>query len=155
VTEGRRKLEAVGDALLLAIARLYLKERHPDIPYKHYTRLTSRMVCNERLTELAAREGITGEEGEKLAAAFEISIACRLYVDGFAGCRTWLWQVFDRHMDMEAEVRRITEPPADEQLEKQVRGALKQVLASQNGRITDIQKAARIVIASLRNSDSL
>lgn len=147
----RKKLEAIGDGLLLAVARLYLKERHPHVSYSLYTRLTISMVNNDRLTELAALEGIRGHDGEKLASAFEVSIAERLYRDGFAAMRAWLWSLFDKHIDIEGEVRRMTGPQPVEKLERQVRGALKQALKNQGGKITDIQKTAKMIVSTITN----
>ena len=56
--EKRKQLEAIGDGLLLAVARLYRKERHPAVPYAIYTRLVSLMVRNSTLEQIAEGESI-------------------------------------------------------------------------------------------------
>jgi hypothetical protein len=48
--EERKKLEACGDGLLLAVARLYLRDQQ-GVPYKIHMRLISRMVNNRTLSE--------------------------------------------------------------------------------------------------------
>lgn len=151
LNEERKKLEAIGDGLLLAVARLYLKERHPDVPYKLYTRITSRLICNETLEVIGAGEGIRGMEEEKLSDAMEIAIANRLYIDCFAGLRAWLWQLFDKYVDVREEARKILEPTKDDKLERRVHGALKQAMHNQGGKITDARKAAQMIATNLRN----
>jgi hypothetical protein len=46
--EERKKLEACGDRLLLAVARLYLRDQ-PNVPYKIHIQIISRMVNNRTL----------------------------------------------------------------------------------------------------------
>lgn len=79
MSEERKKLEAIRDGLLLAIARLYLRERHADVSYTLHMRLISRMVRNSTLTEIAIGEGIKGLNDEKPSDALEIAIAIRYY----------------------------------------------------------------------------
>ncbi len=148
----RKKLESIGDALLLTVARLYLKERFRDVPYKVHARLIPKIVNNERLTEIAAREGITGEAGERLSDAFEVRIAEKLYRDSFASVRSWLWSLFDKHIDIKEEVRRILHPDDEDKLEKQVCGALRHEIKNNGGSITNPQQAAKIIIQVLKNA---
>lgn len=75
INDENKKLEACGDGLLLACARLYLKEHHPQIPYSLYTRLTSTLVRNRTLDRIAQGEGI--HFGDRAADAFEREIARR------------------------------------------------------------------------------
>lgn len=151
MNEERKKLAAIGDGLLLAVARLYLKERHPDLPYKLYTRITSRLISNEALEMIATGEGLRGREEEKLSDAMEIAIANKLYSDGFASLRGWLWQLFDKYVDVREEVRKILEPTNDDKLERRLHGALKQAMHSQGGKILDAKKAAQMIAINLRN----
>jgi len=89
MNEERKKLEAIGDGLLLAVARLYLRDQ-PNVPYKIHMRLISRMVNNRTLAEIAEGEGIRGREGEKPSDAFEVAIALHYYRHGFRSLRLWL-----------------------------------------------------------------
>jgi dsRNA-specific ribonuclease len=150
--EERKKLEACGDGLLLAVARLYLKD-HPSIPYKIHMRLISRMVNNQTLCEIATAEVIRGREGEKLSDAFEVAIALHYYRHGFRSLRLWLSGLFDKYLDIAGEVRRILEPTPDDKLTTQVRGALKMVIGQQGGKITGstLDLATKQIVAQLRN----
>jgi dsRNA-specific ribonuclease len=135
--EERKKLEAVGDGLLLACARLYLRDRHKDVPYKIHLRLISVLVKNTTLAEIAQGERIRGHEGEKLSDAFEIAVAIHYYRHGFESARAWLFGLFEKYINMAAEVERIINPPTPEDgLYKSVRGALKMVIGQQGGKVT-------------------
>lgn len=152
--EKRKQLEAIGDGLLLAVARLYLKERHPSVPYSIYQRLVSLMVRNSTLEQIAQGEGIKGLPGEKPADALEIAIALRLYQQGFASLRLWLFGLFNRHLDIQQEAERILNPPPEDSLTKQVRGALKMVIGQNGGKVTGstLDLATRQIVGQLRNS---
>jgi dsRNA-specific ribonuclease len=154
--EERKKLEAIGDGLLLVVARLYLRDQ-PNVPYKIHMRLISRMVNNQTLCAIADGEGIKGREGEKLSDAFEVAIAIRYYREGFESVRVWLCGLFDRYLDINEEVRRILEPTPEDKLSKSVRGALKMVLGQQGGKITGstLDLATKQIVAQFRNGHSL
>jgi hypothetical protein len=49
----QKKLEVIGDGLLLACARLYLRDQHNGVPYTLHMKLISRMVNNRTLSEMA------------------------------------------------------------------------------------------------------
>jgi hypothetical protein len=138
-----KKLEACGDGLLLAIARLYLKERHADLPYTLWTRL---LVNNRTLARIAEAEGY--QSGSNAADELEREIARRFYREGFAGARAWLWSLFDRHMDVAGEARRISSPEEKDRLARIVRGALHNTLKGNGGRITEqsIESATRQIV---------
>lgn len=148
--EERKKLEATGDGLLLAIARLYLRDRHPSVPYSLYQPLTVRLVRNNFLAETAQAEGIRGMEGEKPEVAMEIAIALHYYQHGFRSLRRWLSLLFDRYAHIEEEAGRMLDPTPDDRLMRQIRGALKMAMHNQGGKITDIDKATKQVIAQLK-----
>jgi hypothetical protein len=150
--EERKKLEACGDGLLLAVARLYLRDQ-PNVPYKIHMRLISRMVNNRTLAEIAEGEGTRGREGEKLSDAFEVAIAIRYYREGFESVRVWLCGLFDRYLDINEEVRKILEPSSDDALSKSVRGALKMVIGQQGGKVTgsNLDEVTKQIVAQLRN----
>jgi hypothetical protein len=153
VDEQRKSLEAAGDGLLLAFARLYLHERRAEVPYSIHARITSLMVRNSTLERIAEGEGIKGREGEKPADALEIAIAIRYYREGFEGVRVWLCGLFDRHLDIAEEIRKILEPSPEDALSKSVRGALKMVIGQQGGKITGstLDIATKQIVAQLRN----
>jgi len=66
--EEAKKLEAAGDGLRLACARLYFRDRHGDVPYSLYTRLITLMVNNRTLAEIALAEGIyEGRDGAAIS----------------------------------------------------------------------------------------
>jgi dsRNA-specific ribonuclease len=148
--EERKKLEACGDGLLLAVARLYLRDQ-PNIPYKIHMRLISHMVNNQTLAEIAEGEGIRGREGEKLSDAFEVAIALHYYRSGFQSLRRWLWSLFDKYFNIAEEVRKILEPSPEDALFKSVRGALKMVIGQQGGEITGstLDLATKQIVAQL------
>jgi hypothetical protein len=150
--EERKKLEAIGDGLLLAVARLYLRDQ-PNVPYKIHMRLISRMVKNTTLSETAQGEGIRGREGEKLSGAFEVAIALHYLMHGFESVRAWLCGLFDKYLNITEEVRKILEPQPDDALLRQVRGALRQAMNNQKGKITDAEKAAKQIVAQLCDSN--
>lgn len=151
--EDRKKLEAIGDGLLLACARLYLREQHTPVPYSLHMRLVARMVRNSTLTEIAEGESIRGREGEKLSDAFEVSISLRYYREGFDSVRLWLCSLFNKYVDITEEVRRMLEPSPDDHLSKRVRGALKMVISQQGGKITgaSLDKATEQIVRQLQN----
>ncbi|HEX8843089.1 MAG TPA: hypothetical protein VF791_00385 [Pyrinomonadaceae bacterium] len=151
--EERKKLEACGDGLLLACARLYLREKHKDVPYKVHMRLISRMISNQTLAGIAKSEGIRGIEGEKPSDSLEVAIALHYYSHGFQSLRRWLWRLFEKHLDIREEVRRILEPSPEDKLTKQVRGALQMVISQQGGKITGstLDIATRQIVGQLRN----
>lgn len=152
MNEGRKRLATVGDGLLLVSARLYLYN-HRNIPYKINTKLISRLVSNDKLIEIAAREGVTAEVEEKLSDAFEVHIANHYFTHGFRDTKFWLWTIFDKHFDLAEEVRRILEPAPLDKVEGQIRGALKTL--SSRGQITDVQKTAQVIVRVLRDAGSL
>jgi len=153
MTEYRRRLAAVGDGLLLAAARLYLYNRRQLYPYNIQAKLIGRMVSNERLIEIAAREGLVAQDGEKLSDAFEVEVAERFFNHGFRSTRLWLEQIYDKHFDLRDEVRCTLEPAPQDKLEKQVRGVLKDQL--RKGQITDVQKTTRVILKALRDAGSI
>jgi hypothetical protein len=153
MTEYRRRLAAVGDGLLLAAARLYLFNHRQLYPYTINAKLIGRMVSNERLIEIAAREGITAQDGEKLSDAFEVEVAERFFAYGFKSVREWLEQIYNKHFDLEEEVRRILEPAPIDKIERQIRGALKSSLRA--GTLTDVQHTTRIILRVLRDAGSI
>jgi dsRNA-specific ribonuclease len=116
--EERKKLEAIGDGLLLAVARLYLRDQ-PSVPYKIHMRLISRMVNNRTLAEIAEGEGLWGSDGERAADAFEIAVALHYFRHGFHSLRLWLSGLFDKYLDIRAEVERILNPPRMMRLQSQ------------------------------------
>lgn len=128
-------LEAIGDALLMVAARLYLSHR-TRTPYELYTRLTSRMICNSTLAQIAEAEGIGTGEGKARANALEIEAACVFYAEGFAGVRAWAFNLFERYFDITGEVRRILNPPPAETLFNAIRSALRMVISLHNGKVT-------------------
>lgn len=153
MTEHRKWLAAVGDAILLASVRLYLYNRRQGIPYAAHARLIGRMVCNERLIELAIRERLTAHDGEKLSDSFEVETAERFLFYGFKSASEWIEQVYDRHFDLAGEVRRIMEPAPLDKIERQVRGALKTSL--RNGTLDDVQHTTRVILRVLRDAGSI
>jgi dsRNA-specific ribonuclease len=153
MNEERKKLEAIGDGLLLACARLYLREQHARVSYALHMRLISRMVNNRTLAEIAEGEGIRGREGEKLSDVFEVAIALHYYRHGFRSVRLWLFGLFGKYLDIAEEVRRILEPSPEDKLMKQVRGALKMVIGQQGGKVTgsNLDEVTKQIVAQLRN----
>jgi hypothetical protein len=151
--EHHRRLAAVGDGLLLAAARLYLYNRRQLYPYTINAKLIARMVSNERLIEIAAREGLTAIDGEKLSDAFEVEVAERFFAYGFKSVREWLEQIYNRHFDLEEEVRHILAPTPLDKVEKQIRGALKSSL--RDGTLTDLQRTTRIILRVLKDAGSI
>jgi dsRNA-specific ribonuclease len=152
--EERKKLEAIGDGLLLAIARLYLREQHADVEYKIHMRLISLLVRNSTLAQIAEGEGIKGREGEKLSDALEIAIALHYYRAGFDSVRVWLWRLFEKYVDIKEEVRLIQNPTPQDKMLRKVQGALHQAVST-HGSITvnTVEKTAKMVVARL--SDQL
>jgi hypothetical protein len=138
---------------LLACARLYLYNHRHLYPYAINAKLIGRMVSNERLIEIAAREGITAIDAEKLSDAFEIEVAERYFNHGFRSTRLWLEQIYDKHFDLQDEVRRILEPAPIDKIERQIRGALKTLLSK--GQITDVQKTTRVILKALQDAGSI
>jgi dsRNA-specific ribonuclease len=153
MNEERKKLEAVGDGLLLACARLYLRDRHASVPYLLHMRIISRMVKNSTLNVIAEAEGIRGLKGERLSDAFEVAVALHYYRHGFESARRWLWTLFEKHFDIPAEVKRILDPTPEDALTKSIRGALKMVLGQHGGVITggSLDKATKQIVEQLRN----
>jgi dsRNA-specific ribonuclease len=154
MNEEEKKLEAIGDALLMVCARLYLSHRTRE-PYELYTRLTSRMVCNRTLAGIAEAEGIAGlTDGHKSRAdALEVETARRFYAEGFAAVRVWLWRLFEKYVDINEEVRKILEPSPEDALFKSVRGALKMAIGQQGGKVTgsSLDEVTKQIVAQLRN----
>ncbi|MDQ3818525.1 MAG: hypothetical protein M3362_12730 [Acidobacteriota bacterium] len=151
MNEQRKREEAIGDALLLVSARLYLNLRK-EVPYSLQTRVISQMVNNDKLIEIAAREGIKGEIGERLCDAFEVEIAHHYFNHGFRDTKLWLWGIFDKYFDLKEEVRRILQPTPQDKLERQIRGVLKTALS--NGQI-DVQHTAQMIVKVLRGAGSI
>jgi dsRNA-specific ribonuclease len=148
-----KKLEAIGDALVLAVARLYLTERHPQIPYTLYTPLVALLVRNKTLDRIAHGEGI--HFGDHAADAFEREIASRFYREGFGNVRAWLWSLFDKYVDVREEARRLTDPQATDALFRIVRGALCNVIKGSNGKITEqnADGATKQIVSRLMKSE--
>lgn len=115
--------------------------------------LISLMVRNLTLAQIAEGESIKGREGEKLSDAFEVCVAIHYYREGFRNIRLWLFALFTKYLDVQAEAERILNPPPDDALTKQVRGALKMVIGQQGGKITDstLDFATRQIVLQLRN----
>ena len=151
--ERHKSLEAAGDGLLLAVARLYLFERREAVPYKVHSRVCSLLVRNSTLAKMAEGEGIRGQEGEKLSDAFEVAIAIHYFRHGFNSARLWLFGLFDKYLDVRAEVEHILNPPEDG-LTKQVRGALKMVISQHGGNLTsrNLDAVAKQIVAQLRSN---
>jgi dsRNA-specific ribonuclease len=152
MNEENKKLEAIGDGLLLAIARLYLRDRHRDIPYSLYTRLMPRMVSNKVLTGIARAEGMTGD-----ADALEVEIARNYYQKGFRDTKRWLWSLFDSHLDIREAVRVLTDPEASDHLLRMVTGALRNSISTNGGKITrdNLDGVAKHIVSRLNNGHSL
>jgi dsRNA-specific ribonuclease len=152
--EQRKALEAVGDGLLLAYARLYLYERRESVPYTVHTRIICQMVRNSTLEQMAKGEGIKGREGEKLSDAFEVSTALRYFRYGFEDVRAWLCSLFGKYLNVEAEAERILNPPPEDALTKSVRGALKMVIGQNGGKITGstLDLATKQIVGQLRSN---
>ena len=152
--EQRKSLEAVGDGLLLAVARLYLYDRRAEIPYSVHTRVISQMVRNSTLERIARGEGIRGREGEKLSDAFEVFVGLHYYRRGFRSLRLWLFSLFTKYLDVRAEAERILNPPPDDALTKQVRGALKMVISQHGGNVHagNLDKATKQIVGQLRGT---
>lgn len=155
--EQRKKLEAIGDGLLLACARLYLRDHHPSVSYRLYARLVSRMIRNTTLAEIAKGEGIKGHAGEPLQDALEVAFALRYYRDGFESLRVWLFGLFDKYVSIPDEVRKILEPPPEDRLFKSVRGALKTVIGQQGGKVTgsNLDEVSKQVVRQVRSNGGL
>ncbi|MGB9182359.1 MAG: hypothetical protein WCB68_24225 [Pyrinomonadaceae bacterium] len=155
MSEQDKKLEACGDALLLACARLYLTERHSDVPYQLYTRIIALKASNKTLTRIAEGEGFkgTGEGQHKDADALEVITARFYHRAGFETVREWLWTMFDKYLDVEEEVRKILNPTPDDKFLKQMRGAIKTVV-SQRGPITvnNAEQRAAQIVAQLQSN---
>ena len=153
MNEEQKKLEAVGDGLLLAVARLYLTQRYSDLPYTLYTPLVALLVRNRTLDRISQGEGIHAG-GTGAADAFEREIARRFYREGFAGVRAWLWSLFDKHVDVREEARRLTEPQATDALFRVVSGALRNVIKGSKGKITEqnADGAAKQIVTRLVKS---
>jgi len=158
MNEEGKKLEAVGDGLLLACARLYLKEQHSSISYSLYTKIITRMVSNKNLAVIARGEGLapTAERQDSEADALEILIARRFYQDGFGGMRAWLWSLFDKYMEVEEEARKLLDPTLNDALVRSVQGALRNAMRNNSGKVTEqnIEKAAKQIVAQLQQSSS-
>jgi hypothetical protein len=88
MTEHDRKMEAVGDGLLLACARLYIF-RQRGVEYNLYADLTQKLVCNETIAIIGHGEKLSPVENatKPYARAFEIEIARRYYAEGFRNTR--------------------------------------------------------------------
>jgi dsRNA-specific ribonuclease len=157
MTEEEKKMEAIGDALLMVCARLYLSKH--NVAYQLFTRITSRMVCNATLARIAEMEGIPGltDEQKSKADALELELARLFYREGFAAARVWTWTLFDRYIDIKEEVRKILEPSPDDKLTRQVRGALKMVIGQQGGKVTgsNLDEVTKQLVGQLRNGSSL
>jgi hypothetical protein len=151
--EHRKRMAAVGDGILLACARLYLYNHRHLVPYPINTRIIGRMVSNDRLMEIAAREGLPATDGEKLSDTFEVEIASHYFNHGFRDTKFWLWRIYDKHFDLKDEVRRITEPAPVDKIERQIRGALKTLL--NKGQITDVQKTTKVILKALQDAGSI
>jgi dsRNA-specific ribonuclease len=155
MSEQEKKLEACGDGLLLACARLYLKDRHSHLPYQIYTRLVATIIRNTTLETIAEGEGIRGKgEGKHTGAdALEMLIARFYYRAGFESVKEWLFSLFDKYLDIEEEARKILAPTPEDKFVKQVRGAVKMVV-SQRGPITanNVEKMSALVAAHLQQN---
>jgi hypothetical protein len=107
MTEHDRKMEAVGDGLLLACARLYIFRQ--KVEYNLYAGLTQRLVSNETIAIFAHREGLAPVENatKPYARALEIEIARRYYEEGFRNTRHWLFGLFDKHVNIRREIETL------------------------------------------------
>jgi hypothetical protein len=153
MNDHRRRQAAVGDGILLACARLYLFNRRQLYPYTAHTKLIARMVCNAKLIEIAAREGLIAHDGEKLSDTFEVEVAERFFAYGFKSVREWIEQIYNKHFDLEEEIRRIIAPMPLDKVERQVRSALKSSL--RNGTLDDVQHTTRVILRVLRDAGSI
>jgi hypothetical protein len=149
-----KKLEAVGDALLLASARMYLRDQHGSIPYELYTHLIAYMVSNRRLEIMAEGEGVGGENP---AASMEMAIASHFYKFGFDSCKLYVWSLFDKYLDIESEVRRRTDPTRADRFTRILHGALRNSIKAQGGQITErnSEQVARQMIRLLMGQGKL
>jgi dsRNA-specific ribonuclease len=156
MNEEDKKLEACGDGLLLACARLYLRDRHRGIPYALYTRLITQMVCNRTLARISQAEGVhRGQDGA--ADALEREIARRYYREGFRDMKHWLWALFDRHLDVAEAARQMLDPDERERLQKIVRGAIRATMKQERQSVTErsIERAARQIVSHLKTGGEL
>lgn len=90
------------------------------------------------------------------ADAFEREIARRYYSQGFREVKLWLWSLFDRHMDINEEARRMVDPDEVERLMKVVRGALKNAMKLEHQKVTErsIEIASKQIVSHLKNNGS-
>lgn len=112
MTEHDRKMEAVGDGLLLACARLYIFRW--KVEYNLYAGLTQKLVGNETIAIIAHREDLAPIENatKPYARAFEVEIARRYYSQGFRNTRHWLFGLFDKYVDMRKEITALRKKAA-------------------------------------------
>lgn len=152
MNEHRRRLAAVGDGILLACVRLILFNHRTEFPYRINAALVGKMVCNDKLIEIAIREGLTTIDGEKLSDSFEVEIAEHFLNQGFRSTRLWLEGIYQKHFDLQDEIRRMLEPTTQDRAEAQIRGVLK--TANRQGQL-DVQKTARTIVKVLRDAGSI
>jgi hypothetical protein len=100
MTEHDKKMEAVGDGLLLACARLYIFRQ--KVSYNVYQELTQKLVGNETIAIFAHAEGLKPVENanKPYARALEIEIARRYYEEGFRNVRHWVFGLFDKYVKL-------------------------------------------------------
>lgn len=87
-----------------------------------------------------------------MADAFELKIVERLYRYGFDSVSSWLWSLFDKHINIQDEVSCILHPDDQDKLEEQVYGALHHAMKNNGGTITNPQQAAKNIIQVLKNA---
>jgi hypothetical protein len=156
MNEEEKKLEACGDGLLLACARLYLRDRHSGIPYVLYTRLITQMLNNRTLARISQAEGVhRGQDGA--ADALERAIAMRYYREGFRDMKHWLWSLFDRHLDIAEAACQMLDPDEKERLARIVRGAIRATMKTEGQKVTErsIEIAARQIVSHLKTGGEL
>jgi uncharacterized membrane protein len=114
------------------------------------------MICNSTLAQIAEGVGIKGltDDSKSSANALEIEAARIFYAEGFAGVRAWAFVLFEKHLDITEEVRRILNPTPADKLVRQARGALKNAITARGGKITGnmVEQAAREIAAQLNYS---
>jgi hypothetical protein len=70
--------------------------------------------------------------------------------------RLCLYALFDKYLDPEEEARQILAPTATDRLIRQVRGALKNAITAQGGKITnnEVEAAAKQMASQLEKGGS-
>lgn len=100
------KLETIGDAVVLLLAREFLYQLYPRIHKRKWTRIVWLLVSNAELNALAGAAGLTEpiqkvKSWKGLASAFEAELG-RLYLqDGLEAARSYFWPLMAERFDIE------------------------------------------------------